>query len=349
MGYYKRSVGDVALFTLITLLFLLASTSIIFAQSPQITIRAAHFPNITHAQAVIAHANGAYQKALGNAAKIDWKIFNAGSPVIEAIFAGHLDIAYIGPNPAITGYVRSQGKALRIVAGAMSGGASLIVRADSGIQKPADLRGKRVATPQLGNTQDVALRAWLLSHGMKSWERGGEVRVLPIANADQLTLFARKELDAAWAPEPWASRLMREANGRLFLDERTLWPDGKFVTTVVIVRTDFLRQHPELIKKWVRAHVEMTEWINTNLAEAKRVLNLELQKETTKALPQALLDESFSRLEPTVDPLRVSLFKSAKSAFDLGFLGRQQIDLSKLYDLGILNEVRKERGAVGYD
>src|SRR5687767_3327218 len=147
------------------------------AQSPPITIRAAHFPNITHAQAVIAHANGAYQKVLGTSAKIDWKIFNAGPSVIEAIFANQLDIAYVGPNPAISGYVRSQGKALRIVAGSMSGGASLIVRADAGIRAPQDFRGKRVATPQLGNTQDVALRAWLLSKGMQPKEKGREVQL----------------------------------------------------------------------------------------------------------------------------------------------------------------------------
>ncbi|MSO19844.1 MAG: ABC transporter substrate-binding protein [Acidobacteria bacterium] len=330
-------------------IIMLASASSTHSQTTsQVIIRAAHMPNITHAQALIAQANGAYQKALGNNAKIDWKIFNAGPSIIEAIFASQLDIAYVGPNPAISGYVRSQGKALRIVAGALSGGASLIVRADSGIRSPEDFRGKRVATPQLGNTQDVALRAWLLSHDMQSWERGGDVRVMPMANADQLTLFARKELDAAWAPEPWATRLIREANGKRFIDERSLWPNGQFATTVVIVRAEFLNQHPELVRRWLRAHVAMTEWMKLNLDEAKRVLNQEIRRETTKALPLALLDESLSRLEFTVDPLRDPTLKSAKSAFDLGLLGRQQINLNGIYDLTLLNEILKEHGEPGF-
>ena len=174
--------------------------------------------------------------------------------------------------------MRSQGEALRIVAGATSGGAALIVRGDSGIQKPEDFRGKKVATPQLGNTQDVALRAWLGKHGMQTREKGGAVQVIPIANADQITLFVKKEIDGAWAPEPWASRLVNEAGGRVFLDERTLWPGSQFVTTHLIVRTEFLRQHRDIVKKWVRAHVELTDWINQNLPEAKRLLNHEIAK-----------------------------------------------------------------------
>jgi NitT/TauT family transport system substrate-binding protein len=314
------------------------------AQNAPVVIRAGHFPNITHSQAVIAQANGWFAKAMAPEAKVDWKIFNAGPFAIEAIFAGELDLTYIGPNPAITGYVRSQGQALRIVAGATSGGAALIVRADSGIQKPEDFHGKKVASPQLGNTQDVALRAWLQSHKMLPREKGGDVQVIPIANADQLTLFLKKEIDAAWAPEPWASRLIREANGRLFFDERQLWPNGQFVTTHLIVRTEFLRQHRNIVKKWVRAHVDLTDWIVKNLPEAKRILNQEIQKETGKALPQAVLDDAFGRMQVTYDPIRSSLLTSARAAFDAGFLGRQQPNLTGIYDLSILNEVLKEKG-----
>ncbi|MBI2819732.1 MAG: ABC transporter substrate-binding protein [Acidobacteria bacterium] len=314
------------------------------AQTTPVVIRAGHFPNITHSQAVIGHANGWFDKALAPNAKVSWKLFNAGPSAIEALFAGELDLTYIGPNPAITGYVRSQGQALKIIAGATSGGSALIVRADSGIQKPENFHGKKVASPQLGNTQDVALRAWLKSHGMTPTEKGGDVRVIPIANADQITLFLRKELDAAWAPEPWASRLVREAGGRLFLDERTLWPEGQFVTTHVMVSTKFLRDHRDLVKKWVRAHVELTDWINKNLPQAKRVLNEEIKKETTKALPDAVLDDSFSRMQITYDPLRSSLLNSAQQAFEAGFLGREKPNLSGIYDLTILNEVLKEKG-----
>lgn len=325
----------------LTTLFLTVITGGQLASAQNVTIRAAHFPNITHAQAVIGHANGAFQKALGNSATVDWKIFNAGPAVAEAMLANQLDIAYIGPNPAVTAYVRSHGAAVRIVAGAMSGGAALIVRADAGINKPQDFHGKRVATPQLGNTQDVALRAWLQTNGMKPSEKGGDVQVIPVANADQLTLMSRKQLDAAWAPEPWASRLIREANGKLFLDERTLWPKGQFVTTVVVVRTEFLKQHPDLVRTWLRTHLELTDWINKNLTEAKKTLNQELEKETTKALPQPLLDEAFSRLEVTADPLRASLLKSAQAAFDAGFLGREKPELSGLFDLSLLESLQK--------
>lgn len=315
------------------------------AQTPPVVIRAGHFPNITHSQGVIGQANGWFDKALAPQARVDWKIFNAGPSAIEALFAGAIDLTYIGPNPAINGYVRSQGEALRIVAGATSGGAALVVRADSGIQKPEDFHGKKIASPQMGNTQDVALRGWLNSHGLKLREKGGDVQVIPIANPDQLTLFMKKEIDGAWAPEPWASRLIREANGRLFFDERELWPNGQFVTTHLIVNTKFLREHRDLVKKWVKAHVELTEWINKNLPEAKRVLNGEIKKETGKALPQGVLDDSFSRLLVTYDPVRSSLFTSARWAFEAGFLGRQRPDLSGIYDLSVLNEVLKEKGA----
>lgn len=315
------------------------------AQNAPVVIRVGHFPNITHAQGVIGQATGWFDKALKPEARVEWKIFNAGPSVIEALFAGALDLAYIGPNPAINGYVRSQGEALRIVAGATSGGAAMVVRADSGIQKPENFRGKKIASPQLGNTQDVALRGWLNDHKLKLREKGGDVQVIPIANPDQLTLFLKKEIDAAWAPEPWASRLIHEANGRLLFDERDLWPGGQFVTTHLIVSTKFLKAHRALVKKWVRAHVELTEWIHNNLPAAKQVLNREIQKETGKPLPLAVLNDSISRLQVTYDPIRSSLFTSARWAFEAGFLGRQRPDLSGIYDLSILNEVLNEKGA----
>src|SRR5262249_5596326 len=218
------------------------------------------------------------------------------------------------------------------------------VRNDSGIKQASDFHGKRVASPQLGNTQDVALRAWLKSNGLKTKDKGGDVQVIPLANPDQLTLFVKKELDAAWAPEPWATRLIQEGNGRLFLDERTLWPGGQFVTTNIIVSTKFLKEHPDLVKKWLTAHVEITDWINGHLPEAKKTLNEQIQRETGKALPPAVLEEAFGRMQATYDPLRSSLMKSANSAFEAGFLGRQMPDLSNLYDLAILNQVLTEKG-----
>ncbi len=310
----------------------------------QITIRAGHFPNITHAQGVIGQAKRWFEKALGKDAKIEWKVFNAGPSAIEALFAGQLDIIYIGPSPAINGYVKSKGEALRIVAGAVSGGAGLVIRADSGISTVKDFDGKKIASPQLGNTQDVALRGWLKDNGYKVKEKGGTVQVIPIANPDQLTLFLKKEIDGAWVPEPWVSRLILEGNGRLFLDERNIWPDGKFVTTNLVVSTRFLKEHPDLVKKWIAAHVELTDWINKNPEEAKRIINGEIKNEIGKALPQNVLDESFKRVDVTYDPIPSSLFKSARWAFEQGFLGREQPDLSNIYDLTLLNEVLKEKG-----
>jgi NitT/TauT family transport system substrate-binding protein len=326
-------------------IFLLGSPAGVAGQDTAVTMRVGHFPNITHSQALVGKANGWFEKAMTPDARIQWRVFNAGPPTIEALFAGDIDMAYIGPNPAIAGYVRSQGQALRIVAGATSGGAALIVRADAGISKPEDFRGRKIASPQLGNTQDVALRAWLQQHKLRLREKGGDVMVLPIANPDQLTLFMRKQIDAAWAPEPWASRLIREANGKLFFDERDLWPNGQFVTAHLIVRTKFLREHRALVKKWLKAHVELTEWINKNLPQAKQVLNQQLKKETGKALPEAVLGDAFSRLQATYDPARASLFTSANWAFDAGLLGRERPNLSGIYDLSVLNEVLREKGA----
>src|SRR5689334_24918840 len=186
---------------------------------------------------MVGKGNGWFDKAMGPQVKVQWTTFNAGPSAIEALFAGAIDLTYVGPNPALTGYIKSQGEALRVVAGACSGGAGLVVRGDSGIQKPEDFHGKRVASPQLANTQDIALRAWLRSKGLKLREKGGDIQVLPIANADQLNLFQKKQLDAAWAPEPWVSRLIHDANGRLFLDERDLWPNRQFATTLLVVST----------------------------------------------------------------------------------------------------------------
>src|SRR5437879_450053 len=297
---------------------LLALSISTWAQGNVTTIRVGAFPNITHAQAMVGKANGWFDKAMGPNVKVQWTSFNAGPSAIEALFAGAIDMTYVGPNPAINGYVRSNGEALRVVAGAASGGASLIVRNDAGIQGPQDFHGKRVASPQFGNTQDVALRNWLKKNGLKTNDKGGDVQVVPMANPDQLTLFLKKDLDAAWAPEPWATRLVHEGNGKLLVDERSLWPNGQFV-------------------------IELTDWINAHPAEAKKLLNEQIQHETNKALAADVLNEAFSRLQPTYDPLHTALNTAAQQAFEDGFLGRQMPDLSGLYDLTLLNEILGEK------
>lgn len=309
-----------------------------------IEIRAGHFPNITHAQALVGRAQGRFESALNGQATVSWRVFNAGPSAIEALFAGEIDLTYIGPNPAITGYVRSQGAALRVVSGACSGGAALVVRSDAGIDSPAAFAGKSLATPQLGNTQDVAARHWLTRQGLDWLERGGTVRVLPLANPDQLTLFLKKELDAAWTVEPWVSRLEQEAGGQVFLEESSLWPEGRYVTTHLIVATTFLKEHPDLVRAWLTEHVALTAWIHGHQEEALGLLNQEIRRDTGAALPEAILASSFRRLEITDDPLRQTLLTSADRAFGLGFLGKSKPDLSGLHDLRLLNEVRAAAG-----
>jgi len=264
---------------------------------------------------------------------------------MEAIMAGSIDITYVGPNPAINAHLKTQGKDIRIVAGACSGGAALVVQPDGRIAKDADFKGKKIATPQLGNTQDVAARAWLKSKGFKITMTGGDALVVPTANPDQLTLFQKGDMDAGWTVEPWGARLELEAKGKVYLEESALWKEtgGRYVTTHLASSIKFLEKNPALLKKWIAAHVELTDWINKNVDEAKRLLNEELKAETTRALPQQTLDQAWKRLEVTHDPVSASLLKSAQDAHAIGFL-RQKPDLSKIYDLRLLNEVLKEKG-----
>jgi len=309
-----------------------------------VTLRLGYFPNLTHAQPVVGLENGTYARTLGDGVKLETKTFNAGPSVIEAMFAGAIDAAYIGPNPAITGYVQSGGKALRIISGATSGGALFIVRPASNINTAADLANKKISTPQLGNTQDVALRAYLTAHGLKSKEDGGSVTILPTSNANTLTLFQKGDIDAAWVPEPWGTRLIQEASGKLFLDERTLWPEGDFVTTNLIVSAKFLTEHPDGVESLLKAHVETTQWINLNQDAAAQIVSKRIEADTGAPLSVALITASWKNLRITSDPIASSLRKSADDAFALGFLGSTKPDLKDIYSLDILNKALAKKG-----
>ncbi|HEY9399387.1 MAG TPA: ABC transporter substrate-binding protein [Nitrososphaeraceae archaeon] len=315
----------------------------VYSQEKKV-LKIGYFPNVNHAQAVIGIGNGDFQKALGNNTEIKSFVFNAGPSAIEALLAKQIDVAYIGPNPAINGYVVSDGKMVKIIAGVSSGGAVFVVRNDSGINSVKDLAGKKFASPQLGNTQDVALRKYLLDNGYKTKDKGGNVEILPAKNADILTLLLKKEIDGAWVPEPWGEKLIKEANSRLFLDERALWPDKKFVTANIIVNPEYLQQNPEVIRKLLEAHVNETQWINSHKEEALKTFNSQLKSLTGQTIPEEQLSEAFSRLELTYDPIKQSLFESASDAFNVGFLGKTKPDLSGIYDLTILNEVLKKKG-----
>ena len=307
------------------------------------TLRLGFFANITHSQPLVGLNNGIFAEELGDEVTIEEKTFNAGPSAIEALFAGEIDASFIGPNPAINGYIQSGGEALRIVAGATSGGALFIVDPQAGITAPDDLNGKKIATPQLGNTQDVALRAWLIDNGLGARESGGDVDVQPIANADSLALFQQGALDGAWVPEPWGTRLIQEAGGEIYLNEAELWPDGRYVTTHLIVSTDFLEKRPDVVEGLVRATVKTTEWINDNPEEAKTLVNAQIEEVSGAALPQAVIDAAWENIEITYDPITSSLVKSAEDAFELGYL-EEEPDLDGIYALDILDAVLQDEG-----
>ena len=323
------------------LLATLACAFHVEAKTP--VVRIGHFPNVTHAPALIGQADHWFEERLGPEAVVEWKIFNAGPSVIEALFAGQIDIAYIGPSPTVNGYVKSEGDALRIVAGAASGGAALVMREDAGIKTPADFHGKKIASPQLGNTQDVALRSWLKAQDLPLKEAGGDVQVLPIANADQVILFLRKEVDAAWTVEPWVSILEKTAGGKVFLDESSLWPEGKYATTVVIVRRKFLKEQPGVVKNFLKTHFEITEWINTHPDEAKKIVSEEIEKETHKPIPAGILESAWKRIRFGHEVLRDSIATQARAAFQSGFL-KKEPELGGLFDLKPLEEIESQKG-----
>jgi NitT/TauT family transport system substrate-binding protein len=308
------------------------------------TLRIGYFPNINHAQAVIGLGRGDFQNALGDDVEVTTQIFNAGPSAIEALLANQIDVAYIGPNPAINGYVQSNGEALRIISGVASGGAVFVLRNDSGINSPQDLANKRFSSPQLGNTQDVALRKYLLDNGYKTQENGGNIEIIPAKTADIVSLMIKKDIDGAWVPEPWGAKLIKEANAKVLVDERDLWPNGQFVTAHIIARTEYVEKNPDILKKLLEAHIEMTTWINDNMDEALQIFNTQLNKLTGQTIPEDELREGIARVELTYDPIKESLFKAANDAFDIGFLGKTRPDLSGIYDVKILNEVLKERG-----
>jgi NitT/TauT family transport system substrate-binding protein len=304
-------------------LFLLAALS---AQAEPITVRIGHFPNITHAQGVIAHANGWFEKQLGPDVKIQWYVYNAGPSAMEAIFADSIDLTYVGPSPALNAYSKSRGDEVRIIAGAARGGDALVVQPDGRIKVPADFKGKKVATPQLGNTQDVECRAWLTQQGFKVTQLGGEVTVLPTANPDQLNLFREGKVDAVWTVEPWISRLEGEAGAKVFLER------NDSITTVFVSSAKFLRERRQLARRFAQAHAELTDWILKNPAEAQKIVRDELSAETTRQMPAELVAKSWKRLTFSTEISRPPLEDFVKQAQAAGFM-RGAPDLKQLIEI----------------
>lgn len=294
-------------------------------------LRVAYFPNLTHAPALVGVANGTFRSHLPRYA-ISERVVNAGPEAMEALLAGEVDIAYVGPSPATNTFLKTNGKALTIVAGACSGGASLVARKDVAIASVRDLDGHSVAVPQLGGTQDVSCRHFLEREGLAPKERGGTVSVIPVKNPDILSLFLRRQIDAAWVPEPWASRLRAEAGAKTVVDERALWPQGKFTTTVLVARRAFAEAHPDAVRGFVAAHREAVDWIGSHPAEAQAAVNGELKRLTGKQLPKPVLADAWAKLEFTTDPNAPNIQALARAAYVAGYLKTDPGTLAGLVD-----------------
>jgi len=284
---------------------------------PNAPLRFGHFPNLSHLQGLVAHqltrqGKGWFEERLG--VDVQWFTYNAGPSVAEAIFARSLDVSYVGPSPVLNAYAKSRGKEMRILAGATTGGSALVVNPESNISKPEDFRGKVLATPQLGNTQDVEARAWLTQQGFKVTLTGGDVSILPTQNPDQLSLFARGDADAVWTVEPWVSRLELEAGGKIFFEDKTT------TNTLLTARAGFLTEKPELAKKLVIAHQELTQWIIEHAAETRELVKAELKALTTAAPSDELLDRALARVVPTNAISRASLELMVENAQRASFL-----------------------------
>jgi len=315
---------------LIAVIGALALFSRVAGAEQKTVIRFGHFPNITHAQAVIAHAlsrqgKGWFEERLGPNVEIQWFTYNAGPSAMEAIFAGSLDVTYVGPGPALNAHFKSNGQEIRVISGAANAGAALVVKADSPIKNPADFRGKKIATPQLGNTQDISCRAWLKAHGFNVTLTGGDVMVIPTANPDQLALLQKGSVDAVWTVEPWVTRLELEAKARVFLEDKDT------ITTWLVSSVKFLRDRHDSAKKIAEANVELTKWIQEHESEAQKLLIEELKAETRADFPPDAVAQAWKRIHFTSEISRELIAKSVQDGKDAGFL-KGSTDTSKLIE-----------------
>lgn len=314
------------------------------------TLKLGYFANVTHAPALIGVNNGILAKNLGSTA-LETQVFNAGPAAVEALNAGAIDAAYLGPNPAINSFVKSGGESIRIIAGATSGGAQLVVK--QGITTAAALKGKVLATPQLGGTQDVALRSWLAGEGFATTPSGGgDVTINPTDNASTLKLFQEGKIDGAWLPEPWASRLVLEAGAKVLVNEADLWDKGEFPTTILIVNKSYLEKHPETIESLLTGNAESISWLNEHPSEAAQAVNAALKAQTGKALADDVIDRSLRELTFSADPLAATFPKLLDHGVTAGV--GTQANLSGIFDLAPLNKVlaknkQPEVSAAGLD
>ncbi|HEX3781368.1 MAG TPA: ABC transporter substrate-binding protein [Pseudonocardiaceae bacterium] len=298
-------------------------------------LRLGYFPNVTHAAALVGLDKGFYAKDLGKT-KLTLQTFNAGPNEVNALLGGSLDAAFIGSGPAINAFSKSDGQAVRLIAGATSGGAQLVVA--NNINSPSDLIGKTIATPQLGNTQDVSLKTWLANNKLT-----GKVNVDNLANPSTLTEFQKGAIQGAWLPEPWSSQLLLAGGAKVLVDESTLWPNGQFPTTVLIVRTQYLQQHPETVQALIKGELDSINWAKSNTAGAEAAVNDQLKKLTGQALSQAVIDRAFSKITMTPDPLASDFPALATDQVTAGIV-KTAPKVNGFADLTLLNNELKAEG-----
>ena len=294
-------------------------------------LRVAFFPNIGHAVPVVGMEVGTFENNLRNFTTIETKLFDSGPQVVESLFAKSIDLAYVGPGPAINGFLKSENRNVVILSGSANGGASFIVHPNSKINSANDFKDKRIAAPQIGNSQDVSLRNYLSENGLKPYEKGGSVIVLNIPNPDIYTLFVKGEIDGAWVPEPWATIFVQDLNGtRLFFEEE-LWPERKFASVLLIARQEYVEANPEITAKWLESHQQTAKWINENPQQTRVLFNGFMKDTLGQALSDRIVDEALSNLEITTDPSNDSIYAFAKRADSLGYLGRDGYNLDGIF------------------
>jgi NitT/TauT family transport system substrate-binding protein len=296
-------------------------------------------PNLTHAPAFVGLAEGLLTQELGANVQIETQLFNAGPSIVEAVLAGEIDLAYLGPGPALNGYFRSKGKGFKALSGVTSGGAALVVREGVSIVTSSDLNKKRLATPQIGNTQDIALRYWLSDAGLKTKEQGGTVSVIPVENSMQLPLLLRGEIDGVWAIEPWVSQLVLKGNGKILFEESSLWSDGHYLTVLLIVSQSFLEKHPQWVELWVAGHVQTIRWIRSHSEEARELTRSEIKRLAQLDLDPQIFSAGWNRLEFTFDPLKDSFREMARQSAQIGYLKGSIEEVDGIWDLQYLDRV----------
>ena len=299
--------------------------------SNETKLRIAYFPNIGHAIPIVGMEKNFFETGVGNATKIETSVFDSGPQAIESLFANSVDLAYVGPGPAINGFLNSENNNVKILAGAASGGASFIVHPKSEITSASDFAGKKIAAPQIGNTQDVSLRHYLSENGLKSAEKGGSVIVYNIPNPDIYTLFVKGDIDGAWVAEPWATILETELNGKRLFHEEELWPNNEFASVLLIANVNYVEANPMLVANLIDSHQKTADWINENPVETRDIFNDFLNSHLGQSLSDDVVDVALSNLLITYDPLPDSIHSFAEKANTLGYLGRNGYDLSGIF------------------